>query len=166
MSQWIPGRRSRFAALAIVILALPTMSSPFAAERSGEAASSAAVVVGATVVPFVRVEALSEDPSFTLTASDVERGLAEVAGAISMSVRTNSPRGYYLDFEIVSDEIWGVEILGLPTRAFVVAPRGRVLMPTQGPMTESLDLGFRVHLSDRARPGAHPWPIAVSVRVR
>src|SRR5262245_14541200 len=158
---------SRSALLAIAILALPPVDAPLAAERSGrEAVASGALVVGATVAPSVRMVALREDPRLVLTASDVKNGQAEVAGALSMTVRTNSPRGYYLDFSIESDEIWGVEILGLPSQAFVVAPRGRVLMPSEGPTTESLDLGFRFLLSDHAKPGAGPWPIAVSVAVR
>jgi hypothetical protein len=138
-----------------------------ASDHRGKASeASASVAVGARVLPTARLESLRSSPALTLTPEDVGRGFVEVEHATSVVVKTNSPTGYFLEFDIAGEMIRGMKVLGLPGEAFVAPADGRVIRPTRGPLVETLDLGFRFELSPSAEPGEYPWPVSLTVSTK
>jgi hypothetical protein len=149
--------------VACEVLVLSAGSAAISGEQGSDRRASASVSVGATVIPSARLELGRHERLLTLKPEDVTRGYVEVVPAMSLVVRTNGATGYFLDFQIASDMIWGADIFGLTRDAFVGCQRGRVLQPTKGPAREELELGFRFHLSENAAPGVYPWPVSVTV---
>ena len=152
--------------VACAVLVVSAGAAPISSQHGSAESASASVIVGATVVPFARLEMQRQKHSLTLKPEDVTRGHAEVVAAMDLVVSTNSPNGYVLNFQITSDVIWGAEILGMAREVFVGSEPVRVRQSTNGAVREKLELGFRFHLSGKAVPGVHSWPVAVTVTTR
>lgn len=70
-----------------VILIILTLSS-----LPGQAASSAVMQVSATIRPWVSFNAVQNMHSYKITAADLQRGYVELAGSITIEMRTNVDR--------------------------------------------------------------------------
>ncbi|MBI3304114.1 MAG: hypothetical protein HYZ72_18785 [Deltaproteobacteria bacterium] len=100
-----------------------------------------------------------------LTEADVRRGYVDLPAASRISVRTNSPTGYLLAFEIVGGPIEEVRVFGLGAEINIGGAGGWIARPYTGAVT-SAEISYRLVLSKDARPGEYPWPVLLSVSPR
>jgi hypothetical protein len=68
------------------------------------AASSAVLQVSATIRPWVEFKAVQHMYSYRITAADLRRGYVDLAGSISLEVRTNIPRDISIRFSSENGE--------------------------------------------------------------
>ena len=143
----------------LLTTALPAHSAPVPNAADG-------ITVGATVRAYARIEEIETAKNLRITTADVKRGWVDVRTSTHVKVKTNGPRGYHLHIKIESADIWLTEIRGLADHPAFGPKGGRVLRRTSGPTTETLDLAFRFHLAEDAKPGTIAWPVDLSVRPR
>jgi hypothetical protein len=129
-------------------------------------ASSADVVVSASVLPRATVTVEAHPGTLVLSETDVRRGFVDLPNASRIRVRTNSPGGYLLAFAIDSDIVAGVVLDGAGGRIQLSGGGGLVPRPYPGPLAFVSELGYRFLLSPDARPGTYPWPVALSAMPR
>lgn len=130
-------------------------------------AGSAAVTfqVSAIVQARALLNVESAPAGLRLTATDVQRGYVDLPAASRISVRTNSPTGYLLAFEIVGGPIAEVQVRGLGAETYISSMGGWIARPYTGGVT-SAEISYRLVLSKDARPGEYPWPVILSASPR
>lgn len=110
---------------------------------------------------------VEEQPSqLTVTGEDIRRGYVEVASASQIKVRSNSPNGYLIGFEVAPGPFRQVEVTGLGNPVEIGATGGTIAQPYTGTMSTSARLSYRFLLSSDAQPGAYSWPLALSANAR
>lgn len=129
------------------------------------AADQAKLTVSATVLKRATMKVLAQPTSVTVTTADIARGYVDVPSPAHVVVKSNSPRGYMLDFSSAGDFFREVEVAGLSEHVQLGAGGGAVMQPAaaSGVTHADLDLGFRFFLDESARPGTYAWPIRLSV---
>ena len=68
------------------------------------AGKKAAIQVSATVLPGISQTVVHQAGTFKVTQENVESGYVDVPTATVLKIKTNSPDGYFLTFELNSDE--------------------------------------------------------------
>ncbi len=152
--------RSRGALVAALLIAAIASARPALA---GSASATLQVSVTVQARALLKVEA--EPASLLLTETDIRRGYVDLPAASRISVRTNSPTGYLLAFEVGGAPIENVRVLGLGAETHIGGAGGWIAQPYSGPVT-SAELSYRLVLSKDARPGEYPWPVALSASPR
>lgn len=125
-------------------------------------ASAASVAVSAFVAPRAWLTIETQPANLTITEADIRRGFVDLPGASRIRVRTNSSAGYLLSFELESECVTGVVLDGAGDRIQLTGSGGLVPRPYPGPAAAVSELGYRFLISPGARPGTHPWPVALS----
>ena len=133
--------------------------------QAGAKVLSASIAISATVLEHTTMQVLSQMNEFVVTNNDIMRGYVEVPVAARINVKTNNPAGYLLAFEVAGDPfnlfqsmqvvIGGREVQLSPGGGWVPQPyvRGGVTM----------DVGYRLALSNNAQPGTYHTPLMISV---
>lgn len=128
-------------------------------------ADQAKISVSATVLKHASLKVLAQPATVVITAEDVARGYVDVATPAQIAIRSNSPRGYMLEFANEGDFMRQVLVRGLSSD-LQLGPAGGAVMQAaaaSGITRATLDLGFRFVLADSARPGTYAWPVHISV---
>lgn len=133
------------------------------AAQAGSASGS--FQVSATVQARAILTVDSQPAELGVTAEDIRRGYVEVASASRIAVRSNSPNGYLVGFD-VTGPIKQVEVTGLANPAQIGAAGGTIANPYTGTMTNTAELSYRFVLSADAQPGSYSWPVALSATPR
>lgn len=133
---------------------------------AGAAAGTARVQVTARVPPRATLRVLHQEPVLVVTSGDIARGYVEAERASRIEVRDNTPGGCLLVFEGVAgpgSPFRRVLIRGLE-REVEIGASGGFVPHRHAPAPVTAELSYRFSLDRDARPGAYPWPLAVSVR--
>jgi len=150
----------------LVTAALSAVVSISSLDREAEAGSSggtssATVHVSATVRPIAIAKVLYQQQQIEITSKDIAQGYVEIPNASRIEVRSNNHSGYLLSIENQGGPFRDVYVSGLGSEVQLNGGTGWVLMSyTQMPRT--MDVSYRIMLSDDARPGSYPWPFQVS----
>lgn len=156
----IPRRPEAAGALA---LALAVLVAPAIPARAGMVSASLSVSV---VVPPRAVLSVDSQPAaLEITEADVARGWVETPGSL-VHVRANSPNGWLLEFQPLQGPYRSLEVTGLGATAQVSRTGGWLAQPFAGKTLVTAELRYRLVLSDEARPGVYPWPVALSAAPR
>jgi len=130
------------------------------------AEGTARIQVTARVPPRATLRVLHQEPVLVVTSEDIARGYVEAARASRIEVRDNTPGGCLLVFEGVAgpdSPFRRVLIRGLE-REVEIGASGGFVPHRHAPAPVTAELSYRFSLDRDARPGAYPWPLAVSVR--
>ncbi|MDD2582709.1 MAG: hypothetical protein PHR66_12020 [Desulfuromonadaceae bacterium] len=150
----------------LVAAALSAVVSISSLDREAEAGSSgntssATVHVSATVRPIAIAKVLYQQQQMEITGKDIAQGYVEIPNGSRIEVRSNNPSGYLLSIENQGGPFRDVYVSGLGSEVQLNGGTGWVLMSyTQMPRT--MDVSYRIMLSDDAKPGSYPWPFQVS----
>jgi hypothetical protein len=141
----------------VVAIAVTETGDALAGNARGEIAVSA-------IVPAVAVLQVERQlPELTLTAADVARGYIDVPAASRLAIRTTSRSGCMLDFHPRLALFKSVSVSSA-LGAGDLGPDGGTLVARGTTGRIATDISYRFHLDGDVRPGAYPWPLAVSVR--
>jgi hypothetical protein len=124
-----------------------------------------AVSVSATVLKKATLQVVSQPSAVSITPEDIARGYVDVAVPAHVAVKSNSPRGYMLEFASEGDFFREIVVRGLASEVQLGAAGGAVMQPASpsGITRAQLELGFRFLLADSARPGTYSWPVQLTV---
>jgi len=125
----------------------------------------AKMTVSATVLKHATLKVLAQPASIVVTAADIARGYVDVAAPAQVAIKSNSARGYMLEFAAEAEFTRQIEVRGLGSPVQLGPTGGAVMQPPAGPgiTRATLELGFRFILADSARAGTYPWPMQLSV---
>lgn len=128
------------------------------------AAEQAKLTVSATVLKHASLRVLAQPSAVVITAADVARGYVDVAAPAQVAIRSNSPRGYMLEFANAGDFSREIVVKGLTSDLQLSPAGGAIMQPAapQGVTKTTLQLGFRFVLAASAQPGTYPWPLQLS----
>src|SRR3989337_432172 len=121
---------------------------------------SASMTVSANVLAVAKKTVMHQTPVVNVTNEDLARGYVEVAKATVMEVKTNSRSGYLLSFENSGaqfGEVWVVE----GGKVTIITGSGGFVNEanrSNGIMTETKELGYRLYLAEGAKAGSYAWP--------
>lgn len=147
------------AAALSAVVSVSSVQKAAAAPSGG--ASSATVRVSATVKPIARVKVLYQQPQFEITSKHIAQGYVEIPHASRIEVRNNSSSGYLLSIENQGGPFRDVFVSGLGNDIQLNGGTGWILM-SYTPIPQTLEVSYRIMLSDDAKPGSYPWPFQVS----
>lgn len=136
------------------------------ASQTTAATASASLSVSVVVPARVLMTVDTEPESIEIKSADVARGYIDAPRSVRARVRTNSPGGWLLRFDVVDGPYRSLEVSGLDAPTQVSPAGGWVLRPYPPSHIENLELGFRFLLAPDARPGVYTWPIALSALPR
>lgn len=124
-------------------------------------AAGASLTVGATVVPYARLESAEVPGSVNITAADVSQGWVRASVPLSLAVRTNSREGYRVNFRFVGAFVTGARLAD-GSQDWELEPGNPTLVRgSDGPTREVLELEVRLTLAPDAVPGVYYWPLEV-----
>lgn len=126
--------------------------------------STASLHVSVVIKPAARVKTLYQQPQFEITTKHIAQGYIEIPHASRIEVRNNSPSGYLLAIENQGGPFRDVIVSGLGSEVRLNGSTGWILM-SYTPIPQTLELSYRVMLSDDARPGSYPWPFQLSAMI-
>ncbi|HWI82597.1 hypothetical protein [Ramlibacter sp.] len=131
---------------------------------AGAAGSQAGMTVSATVLKHVSLKVLSQPSAVVVTAQDVERGYVDVAAPAQVAVKSNSTRGYMLEFANGGDFMRQIVVTGLSSDVQLSPAGGAIAQPAAGTgvTRATFQLGFRFLLAASTRPGTYAWPLHLS----
>jgi hypothetical protein len=123
------------------------------------------VAVSATVLKQATLKVLSQPASVSVTPADIARGYVDVAMPAQVAVKSNSARGFMLEFASEGDFFRQMVVRGLASDVQLGAAGGAVMQPAAatGITRAQLDLEFRFVLADSAQPGSYSWPVHLTV---
>jgi hypothetical protein len=160
------GERSRWPGpwAGVVLAAVLACGGQVARAQGGEGAAGAhASIDFRVVIPVVlRVEPVTQQPRISISATDVERGYADVERATLVRVTSNNPSGFGVSLRYdpalvarVEAHIdgQGVSFGGRGGSAHLDAPR-----MSAAPLV----VDYRIFLAPGARAGDYPWPVALA----
>lgn len=154
-------RRQRF--LALTAFASTLVVSAVDADPAAAGTSRANLGVSAIVPAVAVLQVERQLPELTLTAADVARGYIDVPAASRLAIRTTSRSGCMLDFHPRLALFKSVSVSSA-LGAGDLGPDGGTLVARGTTGRVATDVSYRFHLDGDVRPGAYPWPLAVSVR--
>jgi hypothetical protein len=117
------------------------------------------------IVP-ARVDLQAEQHPATLnvTADDIARGYLDVTSGSHVSVASNAPSGYAIDFH-PQLAIFKSVALRTPAGAGVIgADGGTLVQRSHGARAHRTEIAYRFELAEHLAPGIYPWPLAMSAR--
>ena len=123
------------------------------------------VSVSATVLKKATLQVLSQPSAVSITPADIARGYVDVALPAQVAVKSNSPRGYMLEFASEGEFFREIVVRGLAEEVQLSAAGGAVMQPAaaEGVTRAQLALAFRFLLTDSAQPGTYSWPLHLTV---
>jgi hypothetical protein len=155
----------RFGTARLLALVLFVTLGPALPAWAGTVSASLAVTV--VVPPRALLSVESEPSSLRITEEDVARGYVDVPKASRFQVRTNTPSGWLVEFQVEKGPYRSIEVTGLGGPSQVSASGGWIAQPYPGTTRPvPLELGYRFLLSADARPGVYPWPVALAAMPR
>lgn len=120
--------------------------------------------VTATVLKHARINVIAAPAAVVISESDVARGYVNVPVPTEISIQSNSPDGYALEFASTADFFQRARVDGLPVPLELGPLGGTAVAPGAGPQhATAIRLAYHFVLSPLARPGAYAWPIRLSV---
>lgn len=149
---------SSFSASSMALLMVAPAPAAMATEQ-------AKVTVSATVLKRASLRVLAQPAAVVVTAEDIARGYVDVAAPARVAIKSNSPRGYMLEFANEGDFMRQILVKGLASDV-QLSPSGGAIMQSHagiGVTRETLELGFRFVLAAAARPGTYAWPMQLTV---
>jgi hypothetical protein len=148
-------RRLLLGALGIFLAAVPAVA--------GGGKATAGIVVGATVRPYARVEAVAHPQALVVTKEDVTQGYVVVIEGGALTVRTNST-GYLVTIELGGEApIVVAELSGFGATRSLGPDGATIQRHTGGPGSDTIEMGWRFHLAEGATPGVYDWPARITV---
>jgi len=136
------------------------------APQATAATASASLSVSVVVLPRAVMSMEAEPASLEITAADIARGYLDVRRATRARVRTNSPGGWLLQFDVLQGPFRSLEVSGHGAPTQESSAGGWVIRPYPPSHVENLELGYRFNLAEGAQPGVYPWPVALSAQPR
>jgi hypothetical protein len=125
--------------------------------------SRSQLVVGATVRPMARIEALAAPASLLVSDADLKRGYVAVPQPMRLRVYSNSRTGFALDVRNLARDMPAMAISGMGQDVEVSGEGGWIVQHWNEPQTVSLELHFRFALPGGLAPGEYPWPVQLQV---
>lgn len=102
-----------------------------------------------------------EPAAVAITATDVARGYVDVPGAIAFHVRSNSRRGYTVQFQPVAKPFTRASVSwGTSTASFGSGGSWIAQPYVKGTAAGSMDV--RLSLAPEAEPGMYAWPVSMN----
>lgn len=148
--------------VAAALSAVVSISSVDKAEAGpSSSVSSASLHVSVVIKPSARVKVLSQQPQLEITSKHIAQGYIEIPHASRIEVRNNSPSGYLLSIENQGGPFRDVFVSGLGSEIQLNGNSGWVLM-SYTPIPKTMEVSYRIMLSDNAQPGSYPWPFQLS----
>lgn len=129
--------------------------------QANAAETHAHMSVTANVVDTVGVRSLHQARDIVISASDVERGFVEIAGASRLEVR--NPRPSLFEFRGVSALFRTVRVSGSAGAAQFGAEGGSLIAQPAGDGVARIALNYRFELNPTVQAGTHKWPLALTI---
>ncbi len=133
--------------------------------HAGSTGLSSKVSVMANVLERTTINVISQARELVITNNDIRQGYVDVPLASHISVKTNNPAGYLLNFEIVEGSysiFSGVSVRVGGREVHVPLQGGWIPQPSVSGETV-LGISYRFSLSETAQAGTYSWPIILSV---
>jgi len=120
----------------------------------------ASLYASVRVLPYVNYDINHQDANLTITQEDIDRGYAEISNAIIVSVKTNSPNGYVMNFFIGGNYIREISLSDGSNNYSLSESGGEVYFVHGGTNYVTKELSFRFTLLADAEPGIYGWPVS------
>jgi hypothetical protein len=119
------------------------------------------ITVSARVLARTSLKMLHQIPEVTITGSDIRKGYVEIKSGSRIEVRSNNPAGYMLTFQGVGWPFREIHIHGLSNEVQISSDSAFIHQPyVRGPIT--IELSYRLVLSDNVKPGTYSWPLSIA----
>lgn len=144
--------------------ALALSGTPKQARAAPASTASSTMRVSATVVPYLRLQVLSQPATLDVTPEDVERGYVDVPAGTDLMARTNDRNGFSLSFGARSNLFRKARVNGLD-EGLEIGPEGGLAHQGFGGNRMLMHLSYRFFLAPQVGPGRYPWPLQISSTV-
>jgi hypothetical protein len=132
---------------------------------NADAASGRSQMAVTAVVPSQAVgQVVQQASEITITDADIARGYVDVPIGSQLSVKSNNPAGYVVDFFTRLPIFRSVRVSNASGSAELGPDGGTIVERSQIGRNLSLALTYRFMLASSVQPGTYPWPLALNVR--
>lgn len=156
------GLRFQKAMIRLALAMLLAVATPYAL-AAGSAHS--AIVFSATVLPYLRVDVVSQAATLTVTEADAVRGYVDVPAGTALRAVANDRQGFTIRFDPRLRLFERVTVAGLE-RSVELGPNGGSARHAYAGRDVALRLSYRFYLAAGIAPGQYPWPLQISSSVQ
>ena len=136
------------------------------APSSGFASGAEAKLsVTATLMKRASLQVIEQPTAVVITAADIAKGYVDLPTATQVAIKSNSSRGYMLEFGSQGDFLRQIMVTGLANEVQMSPAGGFIVQPptSTGVTRVTLNLGFRFVLAESVQAGTYAWPMRFSV---
>lgn len=124
-------------------------------------AVTASIAIRAVVLPFATVKTVHEPAMLTITEEEVRKGFVDDGSTSLIEVRSNNRSGCILTLDAGESPFKEAEVTLQGHTVVVGRQGGMIVLERLG--CQVVSIRYRFLLAHDARPGAYPWPFALSV---
>ena len=138
-----------------IILSLMILSTP------AFGADNASINVSARVLPHLSQSLVQQQATLNVTKADIAKGYVDVPAGTVLQVNTNVRRnGYFL--HVAMQDLVQEVMVTINGRAVEVPFGGGLVHHVTNTRQETLQIGYRIFITDGTTPGTYSWPVSIS----
>lgn len=125
--------------------------------------ASSKFMVTASVVARTTMKTIRQVQEVVITHADIKKGYVDIKNGSKIEVRSNNISGYMLNFEGEMGPFKAIHVGCLGSQLQISSGNGFIHRPHhKGPMT--IDLNYRMFISENVKPGTYRWPLMISAQ--
>jgi hypothetical protein len=148
----------------VVFGALTALAATTIAPHVDAASIRGQIAVTAFVPAQTVAQVVSQPSEITITATDIAHGYVDIPAASQLSITSNNPLGYVVDFFSRLPIFTSVTVSSTTGSADLGPDGGAIIQRGRHGRDLPLQLSFRFNLTAQIQPGTYPWPLALNVR--
>ena len=126
------------------------------------AGAKAQLDVRAIVLTVMKVRMVSQPSQITISENDVANGYIDLDDATALLITSNSGTGFMMSMTYAVELISRVSARLTGQIAATLEGQGSVAVRAHQVREEPMRVSYRLYLSQAARAGSYPWPVALS----
>ncbi len=137
--------------LSVLILAMPA----FAADQGK-------ITVRAEILGRLSQTVVQHQSVLKVTKEDIAKGYIDIQGGTVLQVKTNTLNGYFLHVGMRDQMVSEVQVTVNGREVRVPMGGGLVHQLSPEAMHETLQIGYRIFITEGTTPGTYAWPVSIS----
>ncbi len=119
------------------------------------------VMVSARIPALTSLKILHQEREIIIADEDIRKGYIDMKSASRIQIMNNNPAGYMLTLQGIVWPFREVRVQGFTNDIRITPGSAFVHQPyTRGAVT--VELSYRLHLSEDAKPGIYDWPLSIT----
>ncbi len=149
-----------------LLLCLLVLFTNYSIAAAGEKKARAEIQVRALVLNVMNVKVVAQPNTLTLESRHIEQGYIDIDNASALLITSNNPQGFMMSMTYDANLVARASAKLGGNHPAALEGQGTIAVRTQQVRDEPMRVSYRLFLSQSARAGSFPWPVALNFMPR